>query len=294
MVFYNMNRKGVSEIKFQLKDLEEKEDYIVYDKVANSVVREGSITGDDNQQYNVQETRFLKTTVFNQVFNGATPRYNRSTKRLRQLIINENNINYEYTFGFAFNASQKLATCIQTLQSMGANVAEYEFILRRQGAGLQTTYEIITGQNIGLPQNIQQAVMPASSVSPVSPVQPVQQQSIMPQPLQPAVQTGQNIPAIPQPVQSVTQPVPLPAVAPSGFSFNPSKLPVVQDVVSLNRTLVNGFDKTEGDLFDSLSQHAERFTKQRFVELWEQNIGKVGKQFELQRAELIFDKLYNM
>jgi len=183
---------------------------------------------------------------------------------VRNVIIQENGINNQYGLNFTNGANNQMNSIIVAQQSKGIDPMACTYKMRSSKTGPEAknlSRIILAGETKARPQNI----------------------------IQPTVPVPQN------PVQQPTTPqtIPPPKNPDTGFSFDKApQTPNIQDAVSLDRNIVSGFDKSEGDLFDSLSNQTEKYSKETFVQLWLNNIEKIGKTKDLARAELIFEKLY--
>ena len=141
MTFYKMQGNSFD---FGLKDLEVKEEYSVWNNTIQQFLREDDdkvIVGTDNKEYKIGETKFMKAARFKMLF----PACAKNRQHIRNILLYSENGVEEYWFGFKQTANEKLMACIDTLQKAKQNPLSYYFTLRKNGVGLDTTYEVITG-----------------------------------------------------------------------------------------------------------------------------------------------------
>lgn len=186
---------------------------------------------------------------------------------LRNVVIQQDGVYYQYSLGLGMIANTQLNAAIQQITQSGGNPLQQKYKLRKTKVGnqnLNITYVIIPGERAVFPQNIQQPPLPQSLLQPQ-----------FQQPTQPLQQTIS---------QQKTQ---------FNFGSGAMQTRIVQPGIALDRNRIDT-RPTEGDLFDSLSVQPEIFSKDQFIDLWSKNISKTSRpQFERSRAELIYDELYN-
>lgn len=141
-MFYKMQG---NEMVFQLANLEVREDFAIWDNKSQMYLKRMDGVA------NMDDLRFMKAAMFQQEY----PNMRKVTQYIREIIIPQGNLKTQYTFGFKKTANDDLTKSIQLCRSLGVNPLEIEYIFRKIGFGRGTTHEVVAGQKVGLPQNVQ-------------------------------------------------------------------------------------------------------------------------------------------
>ena len=152
--FYKM---AGSQMTFRLVDEIEEDIYNVW--AGNRPLKEDVVVDNEGKIHTKDETKFLKKEEFSKLF----PHYNRTSHIRRNIMVD----GIQYTFDFPFGANNSLNKAISIIKVIGLNPLNYDFVLKKNGQGLTTRYEIITE---GVTNQEIQSLQPHNPVT-----QPIQQ-----------------------------------------------------------------------------------------------------------------------
>ena len=140
MVFLKMNG---TEIIFQLLDFNVNESFSLWDKVNKKFIRQ--IEG----VANINDIKFMKQDLFTQRY----PNLRKNTQYIRHILAYENGSVNEGDFGFKNSANNQISQFITNEKNLGRNPLEIRLIMRKFGSGLETRYNIVAMDTIGLPKS---------------------------------------------------------------------------------------------------------------------------------------------
>ena len=179
MVFFKpiANQQGTIEFKFQIMGENYQETYSVYDNNTKKYYRGQQFIPILNGGIVAESTKTIPRAQLEAQFPNLSKKYQFVWEILIQ--------NTKYQFGFAKTAHDKLLECIQMARNFKIEPYEVEFIYRKTGSGLNTTHEVMSGERVGIPQNVREAEARKDSHIQGMPTPPsFQQPSWMNQPIQ--------------------------------------------------------------------------------------------------------------
>ena len=150
---------------FQLVNLDSKESFALWDKTNNRVLRQVEGVA------NIDDLKFMKADLFAQRY----PNLGKMNQVVREIIIPVGSIYTQYSFGFKKTADDDLKLAMLSCRNLGINPLEVEFTLRRIGKGFDTSYSVVAGKRVGIPQDI---VHPQASLSPQQPPTSLEQANV--------------------------------------------------------------------------------------------------------------------
>lgn len=156
------------ELTFQLVNLEEYKNYSVWDDTNKVFLKKGmTMTADDGEQkkdFNVEDTEFIKTDIFNAVFKGMR----RSTVFNRLVVIN----GQEYWFSFKKTANDELKKLIESDKARGLNPLENQYKMSKEGEGKKVRYSVVISGKASLVKDAKPSVQTSFNLSSITMAQP--------------------------------------------------------------------------------------------------------------------------
>jgi len=133
MAFYSI--KGKTEGVFKIQNTNGKDSYSVWDNNNKRFLRDGNMTDSEGNEYNVQDTKFIKRDDFIKLF----PHMNKNNKVRWEVIVDGEVLTWEAPR----SVDQGLSGCIANVIAMGQNPQLVEYKWSKTGQGLQTRYTVV-------------------------------------------------------------------------------------------------------------------------------------------------------
>ena len=208
-MFYRLSQVPAGgAIIFQPLATEGREEFMVWDNNQRKFIRSGNINGADGRTHQLEDIKWMKREEFMRIF----PNFAKSRKFRWEARVD----NVDYDMSFPVSVNGLLSQQINIVRQLGKNPLAFQYILRREGTGLQTRWNVELGTEV----QVAQAQLPQQ----IQPVPMMQQPQAVPM----TMPMAQPVATPMQPVLPVAQPMVLPTnVVAQALTLTPEEQKVV-------------------------------------------------------------------